>query len=159
MNRAGLWTVSVWSLPLSGLGAAVLAATVSVAKTEAPPRRSTDRLVAIAASRPVDSLVRRTIERDPFRSSRQTPDVAYDPLAAATTGAPAAVPKPSLVLTGIVLGTSPEAVLEGLPGLDGPRVLRVGDVVAGLRISSIESGRVTVVGMDTVWVLKVRQPW
>jgi len=38
-------------------------------------------------------------------------------------------------------------------------VVRVGDVVAGLRVQSIGRAQVRIVGMDTTWVLKVREPW
>jgi hypothetical protein len=86
--------------------------------------------------------------------------MVYDPLRSASAAAAvAAPPKPALVLTGIVWGTSPEAVLEGLPGVNGARVFRAGDIVSGLVVKRIEHGRVTVVGLDTVWVLTVRQPW
>ncbi len=37
--------------------------------------------------------------------------------------------------------------------------VRVGDVVAGLRIKRIGGDQVVIVGMDTTWVLKVREPW
>jgi len=107
-----------------------------------------------------ESLGRSAIERDPFRTTRAPVDVPYDPMRSVSEGvAAAAQPKPTLLLTGIVWGPSPEAVLEGLPGVDGARVLRVGDMVAGIGVKRIEPRRVTVVGMDTVWVLTVRQPW
>jgi hypothetical protein len=38
-------------------------------------------------------------------------------------------------------------------------VVREGDTVAGLLVKSIRDGVVAVVGMDTVWVLTVEQPW
>jgi hypothetical protein len=68
-------------------------------------------------------------------------------------------PKPTLLVSGIVWGSAPQAVIEGLPGVDGPRVMRVGDVVAGLMVRKIEASRVEIAGMDTIWVLKVREKW
>ena len=50
-------------------------------------------------------------------------------------------------------------MVEGIPGVEGSRVLRVGDVVSGLKVKRIEADRVVIVGMDTTWVLKVREPW
>jgi hypothetical protein len=70
-----------------------------------------------------------------------------------------APPKPVLSLVGLVSGIEPAAVVEGLPGVEGSRVVRVGDVFAGLRIKQIDSDRVVIVGMDTTWVLRVREPW
>jgi hypothetical protein len=62
-------------------------------------------------------------------------------------------------LLGLVTGAEATAVIEGFPGVEGARVVRVGDVVAGLRVKQIASDRVVIVGMDTTWVLKVREPW
>jgi hypothetical protein len=72
---------------------------------------------------------------------------------------PSGPPKPSLILVGLISGEDATAVLEGLPGIEGSRVLRLGDVVSGLRITRIAENHVVVVGMDTVWVLTVREPW
>ena len=56
-------------------------------------------------------------------------------------------------------GNDPSAVIEGLPGVEGSRVVRVGDVVAGLQVKNITNGRVVIAGVDTTWVLEVREPW
>jgi hypothetical protein len=150
----------MWGLPVSGAAEAIVAMTVSLTGM-APARAPSPAGVSQVSVRyPAESLGRRTIERDPFRTARSPADLAYDPLRSAPAVAVvAAPPKPALVLTGIVWGTSAEAVLEGLPGVNGARVLRAGDIVSGLVVKRIEHERVTVVGMDTVWVLTVRQPW
>jgi hypothetical protein len=49
--------------------------------------------------------------------------------------------------------------VEGLPGAVGPRVLHLGDVVAGLRLTRISRQGVAITGMDTTWTLTVRNPW
>ena len=105
----------------------------------------------------LDSLARFVVGVDPFRLSRRPALVQYDPLRAQEQLAPPA-PKPVLQLAGIVWegGTDPVAVVEGLPGTDGPRVVRVGDVVAGLRVQRISRDNVRIEGADTTWVLKVR---
>ena len=110
---------------------------------------------------PADSLGRVLVGRDLFRLGRRAAVVAYDP-----TRGPGGVetvanaqPKPSLLLIGLVGGHEPTAVIEGFPGADAARVVRVGDVVAGLRVQSIGRAQVRIVGMDTTWVLKVREPW
>lgn len=107
-----------------------------------------------------DSFPSTIVARDPFRLMRRPTDVAYDPLRLAEQMAPPA-PKPVLRLVGIVWegGRDPTALVEGLPSIEGVRVVRVGDVAAGLRVHSIASDQVRIVGMDTAWVLKVREPW
>jgi hypothetical protein len=62
-------------------------------------------------------------------------------------------------LVGIVTGVEPTAVIEGFPGIEGSRVVRIGDVVAALRVRSIRPTGVRITGMDTVWTLTVREPW
>jgi hypothetical protein len=98
------------------------------------------------------------VSRDPFRIARRPTLPAYDPLRLAEQLAPPP-PRPALSLVGIVIGAVPSAVIEGLPGVEGSRVLRVGDVVAGLRVKQISRGRVVIAGMDTTWALEVREPW
>ena len=68
-------------------------------------------------------------------------------------------PKPLLVLVGIVAGPEPSAVIEGFPGVEGARVVRIGDEVSGLKVTRIWETNVRIVGMDTLWVLQVREPW
>jgi len=98
------------------------------------------------------------VSRDPFRIGRRPLLPAYDPMRLTEQLAPPA-PKPILILVGVVNGHQPSAVIEGLPGVEGSRVMRVEDVVAGLQIKSITNGRVVIAGMDTTWVLEVREPW
>ena len=85
--------------------------------------------------------------------------MAYDPLRVGQPPAPAA--RPTLVLDGIVWdgGASPTALLEGLPGVDGPRVVRKGDIVGDLRVKDIRWDRVVIGGPDTLWTLTVKEPW
>ena len=118
--------------------------TISSSSAEGP-RISTDSVAAIAS-------------RDPFRIGRRPALPAYDPLRLAELQAPPPQ-RPTLLLVGVMDGSSPSAVIEGFPGVEGARVVRVGDVVAGLAVKKVESGRVTVTGMDTTWVLQVREPW
>jgi hypothetical protein len=98
------------------------------------------------------------VSRDPFRIGRRPALPAYDPLRLAEQLAPPP-PRPVLVLVGVVNAAEPSAVVEGLPGVEGWRVMRVGDVVAGLRVAQIMPGRVVITGPDTTWVLQVREPW
>ena len=123
-----------------------------------PPLRSAHSTQAAAAQRAVDSLARAVIVRNPFRIARSPAAKSYDP---GTFGQPEAPPppRPVLAVVGVVAGIDPTAVVEGLPGTDGARVVRVGDVVGSLRIQAIAGEKVRIVGMDTVWVLPVRTAW
>lgn len=121
---------------------------------------------ALAAVAPVaaeafrrDSLDARVVARNPFRPSRRPAAVAFDPNPVPPPPAEVPPPKPTLALTGIVWGGEPSAVVEGFPGLDGAQLVRVGEVFAGFRIRRITAHEVTVTGMDTTWVLRVRTPW
>ncbi len=107
-----------------------------------------------------DSVAAAVVARDPFRVTRRPAPVAYDPVRLAQP-APPPPPKPTLALVGIVWdgGRDPCALVEGLPGVEGPRTVRRGEVVAGLRVNAIRPDRVVITGLDTTWTLKVREPW
>ena len=107
-----------------------------------------------------DSLGGVLMRRDPFRVTRRPSAVVYDPVRLAQPATPAA-PKPALVLVGIVWdrGQDPTALVEGLPGVDGPRPVRQGEAIAGLRVNAIKPDRVVITGLDTTWTLTVREPW
>ena len=126
------------------------------------PAPSGIRPASMRIARPVatDSLRAATVSRDPFRLTRRPAAVIYDPLRLAEQTAPPS-PKPVLQLVGIVWegGRDPTALVEGFAGAEGPRVVRVGDVVGGVRVRAIAKEGVRLAGMDTMWVLKVREPW
>jgi hypothetical protein len=118
------------------------------------------RDTASHAAPAIDSLAQAIVPRDPFRMTRRPASLAYDPVRAAQPPAPTA-PKPALVLTGIVWDSrgNPAAVLDGLPGSAGPRVVRPGEQVGALQVRHIARDRVVVMGLDTLWTLTVREPW
>jgi hypothetical protein len=144
-----------------GLALGVRLVASPLVRVTAPPRIGTapGAANAQAPARP-DSLVAALVGRDPFRIVRRPAPVAYDPLRIGQPEAPSP-PKPVLLLVGIVWdgGRDPTALLEGLPATDGPRVVRSGETVGGLRVKQIGPERVVIIGMDTVWTLKVREPW
>ncbi len=105
-----------------------------------------------------DSLDHWLVTRDPFRTTRTAAEVPFDPDPAPAAVEPAP-PKPTLAVTGIVWGSEPSAVVEGLPGQEGSRLVRVGERIGPLRIRRIAPRQVTITGMDTTWVLEVRTPW
>jgi hypothetical protein len=117
-------------------------------------------LVTELASRwALDSLGLIIVDHNPFRLTRSPSAIAYSPRPAEPAYVEPPPPKPQLVLTGIVWGDEPNAVVEGIPGMEGPRLLRAGEAIATLRVRRITQHEVTIMGMDTTWVLRVRTPW
>jgi len=153
--------VGTWALLLAGGVTVMVAGFAPLGETsDRPPVAGYRSSVPSArAPYPSESLAAVVVAGDVFRTSRHPGDVPYDPLRLAQLAVTPAQPKPTLLLTGIVWGTQPQAVVEGWPGVEGPRVVRAGDVVSGLKVRRIDGTRVTVVGMDTTWVLQVREPW
>ncbi len=100
------------------------------------------------------------VAHDPFRVMRRPSAVAYEParLAQPTTSPH---PKPALALVGLVWDrlSGATALIEGLPGVDGPRAVRLHQRIAGLRVKAITFDHVVIAGLDTTWSLTVREPW
>lgn len=65
--------------------------------------------------------------------------------------------RPPLVLRGLVGGASLEAIVEGLPGVEGATVLRAGETVAGITLRAVRRDTAILVGKDTTWKLTVRR--
>jgi len=158
MTGRGMWGVGVWVV-LGGVALAVSAFAPVVPRTPVAVLRRPPPTSVILRPYSVDSLARLAVARDVFRSARRAPPVAYDPQRAAAPAEAPQPPKPVLALLGVVAGVEATAVIEGLPGVEGVRVVRVGDVVSGIRVVGIGAEHVRLMGMDTVWVLRVREPW
>jgi hypothetical protein len=161
---------TVLQVMLAGIAAGALPAGALVLRPADPEALPPARAVAPAAAeslkgaRPsLDSLARAATGQAPFRLTRRASGTPYDPDRAGLPGAPPplAAPKPLLTVSGIAWGggVRPTAVLEGLPGSQGPRALRMGEVVGGLTVRRIQPGVVTVTGLDTSWTLSVKAPW
>jgi hypothetical protein len=161
MNLDRMWAVSGWLLVTGGLAAVVWGSMAplrspspAAARFAAQPRRSAP------APSPAESLADKVAAGDLFRADRHPAAVAYDPGHSSSPVAIAPAPiRPVLILSGLVWGPAPAAVIEGLPGTDGSRVLHAGDIVGGLRLIRIRVEGVVIAGMDTTWTLKVRNPW
>jgi hypothetical protein len=158
MRRQGTWGVGAWVL--LGAGAVILSVGMPLAKASVRgPDRPLPPPTAPYRSYAVDSLAHLTVAGDLFRSARRPASLAYDPQRAAAPIDVVQAPKPILALVGLVAGGEATAVIEGFPGVEGVRVVREGDLVSGVRVVRIASDHVRLVGMDTVWVLRVREPW
>jgi hypothetical protein len=145
-------------------GAAPLALTAWLVQ---PPRVEpveASRMVAERRSSEGGVSARRTLEafaarRTPFRASGEPPLVPFGAIPLVEPTVQPAAPKPALVLTGIVWGSEPAAILEGVPGMETAVPVRSGERVGPLSVRHIGRDQVVVVGLDTVWVLRVREPW
>jgi len=148
----------MWFGAFTGLGAFVWVVVVPIRQSvppSLPQPRGGGRAVRPYAA---DSLLAIASKKDLFRPNRRPASVLYDP---AHLVAPVTSPvvKPTLQLVGLVAGHEGSAVVEGFPGVDGWQVVRKGDVVSGLRVQTISAASVVIVGLDTIWVLRVREPW
>lgn len=147
---------------LAGGGALAWAATAPLVRVASPAATGPAGVGGVPATVSVsDSLLAHAIRRPMFRPGRRPSPVPFDP--EHTAGSDAAVPppnpKPPLLLSGIVWGIEPAAVLEGVPGFEGSIVVRRGERVSGIRVVRIERDRVVLRGLDTTWNLPVREPW
>jgi hypothetical protein len=158
MTGRGVWGVGVWVVAGS-VALAVSAFAPVVTPTSPPVPRRPPPSSAVLRLDPVDSLARLAVSRDLFRSTRRAASVGYDPQRAAAPVEVNQVPKPALTLVGLVVGAEPTAIIEGFPGVEGSRVVRPGDQVSGIKVVAIMRDRVRLAGMDTVWLLQVREPW
>lgn len=144
---------------LVGLGLTVRAlaeAPISLGSASAAP--SAPMLSALQPPADADSLARAIVARDPFRMGRAPSGVPFNPdaVAGATASPPPRAPRPALALAGIVLGGEPQALIDGLPGVEGSRVMRVGERVGDYVLRAIAADRVVIAGPDTMWTLRVR---
>jgi len=154
INAAFLATASL------GLALGVRLAAWPLVRVVVPPSASAPVMASTAVSQlQPDSLVHLLVARDPFRVTGRPSNVVYDPVRLSQPATPPA-PKPALVLVGIVWdGRDPTALVDGLPGADGPRPVRSGETIAGLHVKAIKRDRVVITGLDTTWTLTVREPW
>jgi hypothetical protein len=146
---------------LSTVAAVRMATSPSVSAPQAPPRAEP---LAVAEPAPpranADSLARSIQGRDLFRLARRPAAVAFDPdRSAGAPAAPVAPPpqRPAFVLAGLILGPVPGALLDGLPGIEGTRVVHEGERIGAYIVRRIATDSLVIAGPDTTWVLKLRR--
>ncbi len=100
------------------------------------------------------------IAHDAFRRSRVPSTHPYDglalELARQSPTAPTA-PKPLVILSGILWGKRPAALIEGIPGQEGSRLMHPGDTAGGIRLRLMTRDKVLLSGFDTTWTLTIRE--
>ncbi len=160
----------VFQLLLIGLGVAALPVAIRVLQPAEPAVSLIASPLAsvrsghgpVSNQRSLDSLVRAAAAQAPFRLNRKPSAAPFDPdRPAGTSVVVQPAPRPVLIVSGIVWGggLQPTAVLEGLPGVEGPRAVHIGESIGGLTVRRIREGTVVVTGLDTAWTLGVRAPW
>ena len=154
--------VGLWVLLVAGLGMTARLAIHPLADGTVPqPAVSAAESARVRPRRvATESAAVQAVAHNAFRIARQPASTAYDPQAPGPAEGPPPI-RPPLKLVGIVWdgGLDPAALLEGLPGVDGPRTVRRGERLGELRVRTIAADHVVVLGPDTVWVLTVREPW
>jgi hypothetical protein len=147
--------------------ALALALRVTVWPRSVTPQDSAATAVGPAPDGPLapravpDSLVRLVAALDVFRQARSSSTVPFDPRTTQGGGAPPpppGPPHPTLALAGIIFGRHPAALVDGIPGSEGTRVIHAGERVGELLVRSIAREQVVIAGRDTVWTLRVRTP-
>jgi hypothetical protein len=112
------------------------------------------------AGPPLDSIILAASARAPFQPSRRQASVRFDARRVLpSTPPPPPPPRPQLALTGIVWGQDPAAVVEGLPGIEGGKLVRKGEQVNGITIRRVARNHIEASGFDTLWTLTVREAW
>jgi hypothetical protein len=141
---AGAWTA--WRIaPIDRSIAAM--DNVSGAITNSAPKADT-------AS--IDSLSDLIVGRNLFRPSRSPASVGWLERDEAPALPPRS-PRPILRLTGLIKGSPPAAVIDGVPGVPAGAVMVPGDTVQGLLLEAIVGDTARVIGADTTWILILRQ--
>ena len=120
----------------------------------APTPHSAEAVPAVA----IGLAARRLARAVPFRQDRLPTAVAYVPWADTLPPPPPPV-RPALAVTGILWATHPVAIIEGIPGTTGGRLLGIRDTLGGLKVARITAAQVVLVGYDTAWTLTVRHSW
>ena len=149
-------TVPLAVMGVVGLVLCVRAATRPITQLETEVQASSE----VPVSQLDSTVVMSWAGRAPFRRMRRPTEVAFDALkldvAAVQAPAPKA-PRPQLVLRGVIMGGTPAALIEGLPGVDGMRAMRQGERIGSLEVRSITRGLVRITGEDTTWNLAIRE--
>jgi hypothetical protein len=150
MPHAGL-RAFLLGLALAGGAAAVVALRVPLAPGntggESPPEGQLTP--PVEAQDALDSVV---IQRNAFRSDRRPAPVRFEP---GGQTPPSMEPRPPLSVAGVVLGRTRAALLRGLPGVDGVRVLAEGEAAAGVRVLRVADRTVVVTWRSDTLSLRV----
>lgn len=105
-----------------------------------------------------DSLAAAAVARHPFRAARR-PGLPFDPARLRAAPEPEELPPPvmPLRLTGILAGSEPAALIDGVTGTEGTRVVRPGERAGDYTVRTIAPDHVVLAGRDTVITLRLNR--
>ncbi len=146
-----------WLLAISGFAAAVRAGSVALVVPDDAKAAVVAASDHPAPSRSLDSAAQFVIARDLFRLGRRPGSGRYNPALLQQPNVPSTAARPQLVLRGVVVSDTASALIEGFPGLDGARLLRIGDSMAGIKVIAISRSQIRVAGRDTTWTVPLRR--
>jgi hypothetical protein len=144
-----------WIVTVAGIGAAMTATAAKVGVKRPPAIAVPAQVIVPAVPRANgDSLTTRIVSHDVFRSVRRPTAVPFEPVGVDVQ--PEDAPdKPRLRLLGVVVGDGQRALIEGIPGTTGARLLSLNDTAGGLRLTAITRRGARLTGMDTTWTLSI----
>jgi hypothetical protein len=144
-------------LAVLGVAAVLRAATVPLAPVPQIPDASAPAVGTTGdMTVPWDSLETLVVSRDLFQRERRPPPQAPP---GEVPPAEATAPTMNLRLVGIVAGARPSAVILGVPGATGPRLVIEGDRVGNLTVRRIARDTVVLSVADSLIRLTIREPW
>lgn len=151
-----------WAIGIAGLSAGVLVSIPAPARGDPSPVPPS--LPATPAWAPsTDSLENAVsvIEAGNLFRSDRVSATESEPEARAPSGQPPVPPnaRPQLSLRGLVGGPPWDAIIDGIPGRDGPVVLRSGQPTAGFTLHRVRHDTAIIHSPDTIWKLTLRRTW
>jgi hypothetical protein len=104
------------------------------------------------------------VGQDPFRAARRPPSPRYlapglGPDGEPEEPAPPPTPRPEWTLTGVIWGSPPLAVFDGVPDNLTAGLLAEGDSVGPIRVDRIAPDTVYLRGVGAAWAFVIEVPW
>jgi hypothetical protein len=154
---------ALWGIAMAGAAIGCVPLVRGVASPEVPPMLG---VLPVAPPRPtIESLttaVETIADGNLFRPNREpasSPTAERGMTAAYVQPMNVAPARAPLILRGVVGGPPWSVVLLGVPGRDGPVVLRQGEPEGGLELRAIRHDTAIVRGRDTTWRLTMSRAW
>lgn len=168
MNRYSRVIGGAWALAMTVIAASAAAwsTAIPIVDPERPTASHREGTRFSVASVPdtnrLSSSAKSLRDHDPFRFERKPTGVRFNPSGPnnqQVAPPPPAPPRPALRLVGIIGGPPWTTVVEGVPGRESGVLLRVGEDVGGIRLTTVGGDSAVFAGFDTTWVLRAKAPW
>ena len=168
MNRYARVIGGAWVLAIVAIAATIAAWSTAIPMVEPvgpTASRGESTAFSIAPAGDTNRLshsAKNLRDHDPFRFERKPTGFRFNPSGPINqqVAPPApAPPRPALRLVGIIGGPPWTTVVEGVPGRESGVLLRSGEEVGGIRLTTVGGDSAVFAGFDTTWVLRARAPW